>query len=314
MALTTHNRRDVFTTALTHWLKYAPDARIVVVDDGSTIPVDHLDVQVIRHDYPKGIAAAKNAGIAALMDHAGVGHLFLADDDVWPVDDGWWRPYTESPEPHLMFGWPHRNPKPRPSTGWPPRLVGGDDRHDAYSFPRGVLLYTERRVIDRVGGMDTGYGAHGGEHVDWSQRIHDAKLTTFPFMDVKGSHQLWYSRDKTEGNGEGSSRFGVPERRRMCEANGKRWGHRWDGWPFFPYREGVTTAQDWSDGPYFEDLDGHVFGLHPHRVVVNPQGDPGLASGDYVILQDRNWMRQFADRYGWMSVGHNETSWAVRVL
>lgn len=48
-------------------------------------------------------------------------------------------------------------------------------------------------MIDTVGGMDTGYGAHGGEHVDWSQRIHDAGLTRWPFADVRGSHNLIYS-------------------------------------------------------------------------------------------------------------------------
>src|SRR5690606_27633003 len=136
--------------------------------------------QVVRHDYAKGIAMAKNRCITELMD-LGCQHLFLADDDCWPTADNWWRPYVESPEPHLMFQWPKGRVK----------VIRDLDGHQAYSFPRGVMLYAERRAIDTVGGMDTGYGAHGGEHVDWSQRIHDAKLTTFPFMDVKGSHQLW---------------------------------------------------------------------------------------------------------------------------
>ena len=262
IAVATHNRRDVFNQAIQQWLKHRPDnCVIVVVDDGSTEPVPNIPgVTVIRHDYAKGIAAAKNRCITELMD-LGCQHLFLADDDCWPTADNWWRPYVESPEPHLMFQWPKGRVK----------VIRDLDGHQAYSFPRGVMLYAERRAIDTVGGMDTGYGAHGGEHVDWSQRIHDAKLTTFPFMDVKGSHQLWYSRDKTEGNGEGSSRFGVPERRRMCEANGMRWSHRWPGYPLFPYRE-HADLQDYGLGPRLSDtyqgtLD-HVLGLHPFGCAV----------------------------------------------
>ncbi|EUA60279.1 putative phage protein [Mycobacteroides abscessus 1948] len=48
---------------------------------------------------------AKNRCIAELMD-LGCDHLFLADDDVWPTVDEWWKPYVESPEPHLSFQWP----------------------------------------------------------------------------------------------------------------------------------------------------------------------------------------------------------------
>ena len=46
----------------------------------------------------------KNLGIAALMD-AGCEHLFLADDDVWPIRNGWAELYMNHPEPHLMHCW-----------------------------------------------------------------------------------------------------------------------------------------------------------------------------------------------------------------
>lgn len=262
IAVATHNRRDVFNQAIQQWLKHRPDnCVIVVVDDGSTEPVPNIPgVTVIRHDYAKGIAAAKNRCIAELID-AGCDHLVLADDDAWPITNDWWKPYVESPEPHLSYQW---------AKGYRCRQTGGDDKHWSISFPRGVLLYVERRVIDVVGGMDTAYGAHGGEHVEWSQRIHDAGFTQWPFADVRGSHDLFYSRDQREGNGPGSSRFTVPERRSMCEANGKRWGYRWPGHPFFPYREGEGVP-DYQLGPRlagtYEGTLDHVLNLRPFGVA-----------------------------------------------
>lgn len=271
VAITTHNRRDIFQDALRNWQKHLPaGAHLVVVDDGSDIPVPDIPgATVIRHEYPQGIAVVKNAGIAALMQ-LGADHLFLSDDDIWPTTDNWWQPYIDSPEPHLSFQWPGPGRH---------QITHQDDQHIAIGFPRGCLLYAERRVINTIGGMNTAFGVHGGEHVDWQQRAHDAGLTTWPYADINGSHKLFYCRDKERGNTRGSSRFNVNERRRLCQANGTRWGHKWDGWPHFPYKAGEGT-QDYSLGPYFEPthhyaLLAHVVGLHPTGVAL----EFGVGSG-----------------------------------
>jgi glycosyltransferase involved in cell wall biosynthesis len=64
------------------------EAEVVVVDDGSREPVQvppeeysgEERVRVVRHDEPRGVAAARNAGIAAAR---GDWLAFLDDDDVW---------------------------------------------------------------------------------------------------------------------------------------------------------------------------------------------------------------------------------------
>lgn len=271
VAISTHNRRNVFNEALAHWQARLPEgAHLVVVDDGSDIPVPDIPgVTVVRHEHPQGIATTKNRCIAELMD-LGCDHLWLSDDDIWPISDNWWKPYVESDQPHLSFQWPG-----------PGRhlVTHADDQHFAIGFPRGCLLYVERRVIETVGGMNTAYGVHGGEHVDFQQRIYDARFTKWPFADVRASHKLFYCRDKSQGNTHGSSRFKVGERRRLCEANGLRWGHKWRGWPYVPYREG-EGVQDWSLGPDFETSEGfgclrHVVGLHPSGVAL----EFGVGSG-----------------------------------
>ena len=74
-----------------------------MVDDGSKSAAVVSDgVQLLRHDESLGIVASKNASLAALMA-AGCEHLFLWDDDTWPIADNWHLPYIESPEPHLAY-------------------------------------------------------------------------------------------------------------------------------------------------------------------------------------------------------------------
>lgn len=68
----------------THMLDRAIDsasgaASVIVVDDGSTAPIERADALVLRHDTSKGPAAARNAGIArATADWV----VLLDDDDV----------------------------------------------------------------------------------------------------------------------------------------------------------------------------------------------------------------------------------------
>src|SRR5690606_31952031 len=71
-----------------------------------------------------------------------------------------------------------------------------DDQHVAYHATRGYLLYAERRVLDRVGGMDPEFGTWGWEHQSWSDRIHAAGLTTWRYADVVNSGSLIYSMDQ----------------------------------------------------------------------------------------------------------------------
>ena len=72
---------------------------------------------------------------------AGCQHLFLADDDCWPLVDNWWEPYINSPEPHLMNIFANPND---------PSVVATDRNVIAYTHPRGHMLYAHRSVIDRV--------------------------------------------------------------------------------------------------------------------------------------------------------------------
>lgn len=173
VAISTHRRPEILGRALQQWAQFLPDELVVI------------------HDvHGQGVAWAKNQSIAALMD-AGCEHLFLADDDVWPIRNGWAELYMNHPEPHLMHCWGRDR-------------YQGDDLVagvSTWSWPKGVILYAERRVIDAVGGMRLDFGRWGGEHGEWSIRIHEAGFTTHTFQDVLPAKQgVWTALDYSRGH------------------------------------------------------------------------------------------------------------------
>jgi hypothetical protein len=115
-----------------------------------------------------GVAVNKNTGLELLMD-AGVEHLFLCDDDTWPLNKYALTKHTEMTQPHSMVCW---------GDG---RLQTAYREHAAWTWPRGVLLYVRRGVVAQVGGMDERF-VGGHEHAEWSRRIHQHGLTPDPFI------------------------------------------------------------------------------------------------------------------------------------
>ncbi|WP_239253361.1 glycosyltransferase family 2 protein, partial [Citrobacter werkmanii] len=214
IAITTHNRADVLKRAIEQHQKHLPaGALLVVVDDGSKPAAIAPDgVQLLRHETSLGIVASKNASLSALMD-VGCEHLFLWDDDAWPIADNWHLPYIESPEPHLAYqfldlaGCNKLNDMAE---------LYRDDKHVAYTGQRGVMLYYHRSAIEKVGGFDPVYGRGMYEHPDLALRIHNAGLTSWAFADVIGSEKLIHSMDEYE---EGARSIPRPDREALVKRN-----------------------------------------------------------------------------------------------
>lgn len=190
IGITTHNRNKLVAQTVAKLQKLTPDARLVVVDDASAERVKIDGVEVYRFRQNVGIARAKNKCLELLSD---CDHIFLFDDDTYPLQPDWWQPYVASPEHHLMYlfkDWSSGKPVGDDS------IVYQDDQHRAHHHSRGCMLYIDRLALDTVGGMDVRYGKAMNEHLDWSMRMHNAGLTTFRYMDVVGSEALIYSMDQ----------------------------------------------------------------------------------------------------------------------
>lgn len=191
IGITTRNRNQLVAETYAKIKSLTPDAKIVVVDDASNTPVD-MDAIVYRFDSNVGIAKAKNKCLELLADCE---HIFLFDDDAYPLVYEWYMPYVTSPEHHLMYIFKDlaTNRKLNDIT-----VVYEDEQHIGYSGARGVMLYIDKYALDTVGGMDEEFGKWGWEHPAWSRRVYNRGLCSSPFTDVKGSEQLIYSMDEHE--------------------------------------------------------------------------------------------------------------------
>lgn len=190
IGVTTHNRNLLAASTVRKIRELTPDAKIVVVDDASKQAVIIKDTEVFRFNENVGIARAKNKCLELLSD---CDHIFLFDDDTYPIAPEWYVPYVNSPEHHLMYlftSW---------ASGQPvgdDQVIHQDDEHRAHLHARGCMMYVDSHALELVGGMDVRYGKAMNEHLDWSIRMHNAGLTSFKYMDVVDSEQLIYSMDQ----------------------------------------------------------------------------------------------------------------------
>jgi len=186
IGITSHNRPELLKTTLNYVKKNTPGAKIVIVDDASTVPVKDA---TYRFETNVGIARAKNKCIELLQD---CDHIFLLDDDCYPVKPSWWKPYVESPEPHLMYIF--ENPVNKVLGDC--KLIYESSKLKAYSHARGCMLYLDMSILKHVGGMDENYNKWGYEHGDWSNRIHNLGYTSFRYADIPDSNKLIFSGDE----------------------------------------------------------------------------------------------------------------------
>ncbi|MBD8231585.1 glycosyltransferase family 2 protein [Pantoea agglomerans] len=227
IGVTTHNRHDMLNRTMAAIRRLAPEgARIVLVDDASDVPVKGA---TFRFEKNAGIARAKNKCFELLEDCE---HIFLFDDDTYPLKTDWWKPYTDFGEPHLLYMFEHFATGRQLNDA---ALLYSDGHITAWSHGRGCMLYFSRRCLEVVGGMDPAFGKWGYEHVELSGRIYNAGLTSFKFMDVTDSHGLFWSADEHEA---AASTVPGPQRRACLEQNRKIYARRQDSARFIPYRDG----------------------------------------------------------------------------
>lgn len=227
VAITERNRYEIFKKTFDEIKRYLPKgAMLVVVDDASDIPVPEATYRFTKN---VGIAVAKNKCFEILY-RSGCDHIFLFDSDCYPVSPDWWKPYVESPEPHLMYIFTHWGDGR--STG-DTNIIYRDSSHVAYDHPRGCMLYYDRKCLDVVGGMDEIFRKWGYEHGNLSDRIFNAGLTSFRYIDVPGSDKLIYSVDEHTSNRHSTTKSN--ERRQCIEANKPEYEKRIFKSYYFPF-------------------------------------------------------------------------------
>lgn len=161
------------------------NSKLVIVDDASDTPIPDSHY---RFEKNAGIAVVKNKCLELLDDCE---HIFLSDDDIYPIAEDWYTPYIESGINHLMFTFDQL--KSGEYNGH--KLINVVSGIARYSHPCGCMLYIRSRVLDVIGGFDVRYGKYSHEHVDFSNRTYNAGLTEHPYQDIYNSSDLFHSMD-----------------------------------------------------------------------------------------------------------------------
>lgn len=158
---TTLERAAEFQYCLTYWERYLPpNAKIHV----------YIDIEL------QGISTAKNK-VLSMCDYAD--HIIMADDDIYPVVDGWWLPYTESGLNHACWNFDRKV------------IDNTNQIYDVLETPNGCLLYFSKMAIEICGGWSYEFTGWSYEHVNVSDVIFNNGLTPSRYIDVANTKHLF---------------------------------------------------------------------------------------------------------------------------
>jgi len=204
IAITVHNRHDTAKKCIKNWEMHYPDFHFFIVDDGSDYPFAEAN---IRNDSAKGIAYAKNQCLEYARKR-GYTDVFLADDDVFPLNSRILYKYINSGFNHMCLSYD------RDVTG---RRISNEvfvkyqyPKHVVYNAPCGLLLYCNKKVLASGIEYPVMPGRWGLEHRLFSERIHKAGLTPHAFIDVPNAIKEFYSYDYNH-----AIKGSVPEKERI---------------------------------------------------------------------------------------------------
>lgn len=225
ISITTRNRPNAFKTSIKNWERFIPEnTKVFIVDDNSDPFYTESDYYFTER---AGIPKAKNKSLE-LAYNSGAEHIFLADDDIYPIVQGWELPYINSGVNHLCFtftesykGVPQRRP---------PKRIG---KFNSHKLPNGCLLYFSRKCVEVAGGFDERFGLGKYEHLDLTRRIYNLGLIPHPNIDVIGSNKLFHSMDKS---GEVERTFNAETCKRLIKENNRLFNQKAKDSTFIPFQ------------------------------------------------------------------------------
>lgn len=199
------HRLEFLETCVHRWKRILfEDEPLIVTVDGDDEAVLRVVKRVVKHtdliyqvgvgredrQGHQGVAVNKNTGLELLIDSK-AHHLFLCDDDTWPLRRESINRHIDAPLVHSIVGWGKS------------RFKAVNQYFAEWNWPRGVVNYVRREVVEQIGGMIEDFGPGGHEHVEWSRRIHQAHLTPVLFPsppeyaqdNSMGARRYWHAED-----------------------------------------------------------------------------------------------------------------------
>jgi GT2 family glycosyltransferase len=153
-----------------------------------------LHVAIDTDEDRKGVAVRKNECLRALKD---CDHIFLFDDDCWPIKQGWEDFFIKRQDVnlnHFLF--------------LNDRLHFKTHTHmntaHIYKECGGVFMYLSKKAVEAVGAFDEKFEKWGFEHADYSLRVHKSKWNWMPYLCLRGTEEYLYSEDYSNPNHKSS--------------------------------------------------------------------------------------------------------------
>lgn len=142
----------------------------------------------------RGVAYGKNMCLSNLRN---CDHIFLLDDDIFPIAEGWIDHFVNSGYHHSCY----MNDNYRRSFTATKEnsftIIDGVlmDKHCSYMDSSGVLMYLTKKCFEVVGYLNPEYLRYGYEHSGYSHRIFEAGLTPSRFIALQGINKFLHSLD-----------------------------------------------------------------------------------------------------------------------
>lgn len=148
----------------------------------------HVNIDIEK----KGIAQAKNNCLEKLFVEHDCSHVFLFDDDCFPIVNDWNLPFVNSTYKHLSY----LNQRHKP--------FFNDGEASYYHDCGGVMIYLTKDVFNKVGYFNNKYNGYGFEHSGYSKRVARAGLIPHAFIGLNCANKLFHAFDY-----DGEKQYGI---------------------------------------------------------------------------------------------------------
>jgi len=179
IGITTRNRAEILKYTLAKHKEFS-HGKIVVVNDGG----ERLGIEEEVWIEHSGVANAKNECLRQLSD---CDHVFLLDDDIYPIHKEWQQAYLKAHTEHkqdVLLWMTIRN---------------GLDKNlgtiSTYKRIQGVLFSLTRKAIEVAGGFNTEYGLYGYTDFGYADRCKNLGLMPNGYCSINNADQYLFSLD-----------------------------------------------------------------------------------------------------------------------
>ena len=176
IGITTYNRPECLEECLKNIYKhtFTNNVKIYVATD--------------TDEDRRGVAFRKNECLRSLKN---CDHIFLFDDDCYPIKDGWIEFFIrKSQGEHVLF----LNDKLH-------NHIVTMSNIRCYNDCGGVFMYITKEHLNKVGAFNEKFEGYGFEHCDWSIRCNDNKKV---FYMIQGTEEYLFAHDYSTANHKSS--------------------------------------------------------------------------------------------------------------